>query len=245
MRLFTLKLSLLFAGLSICTWAATPAFVQQTTCTNTSPSAATLCTFSGNITPGNSIIVVLGHLSTRTISSISTATDLVAFTQCTTVQGTGIGVDIWNLHNYTGTTENQILIQSSAGAARTVANVSEWSGLSDSPCQSSNTNSGLLDANPATNSATPSSANNVAFGVGAWTADDYMSGPTNSYTRLTPAAATVTTAMEGAYLIQSSVLATSTGWTLSMGLNWATAIAVFGAPSAATPSRSLLLVGVN
>ncbi len=66
--------------------------------------------------------------------------------------------------------------------------------------------------------------------IGAWTANDYSSGPTNSFTRLTQTGGGAVF-QESAYLIQAAVTAKSTGWSLTAGINWAADIFVFGAPT--------------
>ncbi len=120
------------------------------------------------------------------------------------------------------------------------ANFSEWSGLSNAAPSATNSDFGLANPTVTTGSVVPTTANNLVIGAGAWTANDYSTGPTNSFTRMTQTGGG-TAWQEAAYLIQSSATSQSTGWGLSAGINWASAIAVFGAP-AATNSNFFLII---
>ncbi len=146
------------------------------------------------------------------------------------VVGTSIAVDVWYLHGNSDATQTGIrcLLSGLSGLPTTIA--LEFSSLTNAAPESNNTNTGVSSSTVTTNSVTPASANNLVLAVGGWTANDYQTGPTNSFIRLTPKA-NGTVDIEGAYLIQSSATANSTGWGLTAAINWAAGIAVFGAPA--------------
>lgn len=127
-------------------------------------------------------------------------------------------------------------------------NVSEWSGLNNAAPTSTNNNSGTASSTVTTGSVTPTTTNNLVIGSGAWTADDYSSGPTNGFTRLTaPPAVFFLGASEGAYINQTAITTKSTGWGLSAGIDWAATIAVFGsgAPPPTGRTSRLSMMGVS
>ncbi len=147
----------------------------------------------------------------------------------------GARTEIWYIHNIaanqTGVTidtDNEITM---------VLNASEWSGLNNAVPEATNTNTATASTTVTTNSVTPSSAANLIIGMGGWTANDYSSGPTNSFNRMTQTGVGAIF-QESGYLIQSSATANSTGWTLTAGINWAASIAAFGGPTTGpTPSQ--------
>lgn len=216
-----------FALRTSATPAPTPVLVQQATGFVDPGDTFTPITFSAQTIAGTAIIVCLSHPATTTVNAVLDS-DAVNFTQVALRTGSGVTTEIWALPNGLGGTAG-VFIDSSGTVGEIWANLTEWSGLNNAGAEATNTNSGLASSTVTTNSVTPASTRNLVIAVGGWTANDYVSGPTNSFTRMTPIGGTGTF-QESAYLIQSSATARSTGWTLSAGINWAAAIAVFGGP---------------
>lgn len=219
----------LIIGLLVC-WSlsAAPALVQQKTKGNNSGNGGT--TLTSATTTGNSIFALISILSTDSIDPASPPTidgQVLTLGPSTTV--TGAKVLLYYLNSITG--GSGVCTVSTLGATKVTVNWSEFSGLSNAGPEATNTNTGVASSTVTTNSVTPASANNLVIALGGWTANDYSSGPTNSFTRMTQICSGTTLCQEGAYLIQVSATAQSTGWSLTAGINWAASVAVFGAPS--------------
>lgn len=211
-----------------------PTLVQQKTSSGTGTS--TTITLDNPYTVGNALIVCISYsnavvsLSPNSIGSVSTSPNSEDnFAQGPSSQGTSIATDIWYFTNLTASTDTQAIVVIQVGTTRMSINVSEWHGLTDAPPDDQNTNSALASSTVTTNSVTPLTTHNLVIAAGGWVLNDYSSGPTNSFTRMTNIGAG-TIWQESAYLLQTSATAKSTGWSLSAGINWAAAIAVFGAP---------------
>lgn len=145
-------------------------------------------------------------------------------------------LQIWYGHNSSGSgTTVTVSVTGSVGHLTQVI-VSEWSGLGNAAPESTNHNSGN-STTPTTNSATPSSAVSLVIGgFGfATSSTTYSSGPTNSFTRMTPSTDAFNNwTVEGAYQIESSSSSYSTGLTLTgFGDYWGGVIAAFGGVSSA------------
>lgn len=142
--------------------------------------------------------------------------------------GTDEVTEIWYATGVAGIT--RITVSGASGAIS--ANVSEWSGLNANPedAEIANGNASTTITSP---TATPISANNVVIAVGGYNfaSNVYTAGPTNGFTRMTTTGAN-SIFQETAYKIQTSATAQSTAWTLEShsSSNWASSIAVFGAP---------------
>lgn len=212
--------------------AAPPALVQQAAITDSAGDAFGLAPV--NFMTGNSIIAIVSHPSTETTDGVSLGPDTAILGPSATVAG--IKVEIWYVHNGAGGSRSFEALTVS-GSGRISINASEWSGLANAAPEGTNTNTGLLSSTVTTGSATPVSAANLVVGAGAWTANDYSSGPTNSFTRLTQTGGGLAW-QEGAYLIQAAATVNSTGWALTAGINWAAVIAVFGAPTTSGPTNA-------
>lgn len=172
---------------------------------------------------GNAIIACISYSSTAAISSIYTADTSDSLTKIVSKTVSGVITEIWIITN---AAPNSGINVTSSGIGSFVINVSEWSGLKNAGAEATNSNSGVASSAVITNSVAPTSLHNVAIAVGAWTANDYSSGPTNSFTRMTPVVSGPF--QESAYIIGPDTAIQSTGWTLSAGINWAAAIALFG-----------------
>ena len=210
--------------------APTPALVQQKT--GTTASGDLTITMDSALTAGNAVIACISYVTPDSITGAETTgsvDNLSADIQETS--GTGIGVDIWSNTNVTGGTLT-VVIHANTGATRITANVSEWSNIG-SGIENSKSASGLASTTVVTDDGshhtTPSSARNVVIACGAWTANNYSSGPTDSFTRMT-AAGTGAVRQETAYKIQTTATAANPSWTLTSGINWAGASAAYGAP---------------
>ncbi len=203
--------------------------VQQTSATAANGGAGVTATWGTNLTAGNSVVVEIAF-SQGNINSVvlvgGGAESLTA--DITNAAPTLRRTAIWHVHNIAGGSTGVKVTNS--GANRTSFNAEEFTGLTNAGAEATNPASGTADPNPNTGSVTPVSANNIIVAVGAWTANDYQSGPTNSFQRLTQAAGG-SPFQESAYLQQSSAATNSTAWVLTVGINWGTAIAVFCAPS--------------
>lgn len=175
------------------------------------------------VTPGNLVVVCVSYVPTA--NSVTDVNDGDVFIHQVQSRGTGIGADIWTTIDTAGATD--IDITQTSGVLRLSANVSEWSAVASGTAENGNDATGVASTTVTTGSVTPLSAKNLVIAVGGWTADDYSSGPTNSFTRMTPAGGGAIW-QEAAYKIQSSAIAKSTGWTLTAGINWAAGVAVFG-----------------
>ncbi len=190
--------------------------------------------FDTALTAGNSVFMLISYLSTDAVSSpvpqITGGAGTINLTKDTTSAATvsGINTEIWYTHNISG--GQTAFRYDTDNETRLNCNASEWSGLNNAgPENSPAGNSGLLDISPVSSAVTPSSANSLVLAIGGWTADDYSSGPTNSFTRMT-ATGGGAAFQECAYLIRSNAASTTTGWTLTAGINWAVATTAFGGP---------------
>jgi len=151
-----------------------------------------------------------------------------ALTCGTAVAGTAITSNICWIHNSPAGVTGVAF--DSNNEAQLNLSVITISGLNNAVPDATNSNTAVANSTVTTNSVTPATASNLVVAVGAWTANDYSSGPTNGFTRLTQTGGG-SVFQESAYLIQSAATAKSTGWGLTAGINWAAGIAVFGAPT--------------
>lgn len=199
---------------------AGPTLVQQKTGTDTTHSV--VVTLDAPAAAGANLVVCISHIATETITSV-VGDGGETYTQIATKNGTGIAVDIW-LSDAFGSGTSVVTVNHNPEIARCNAHVSEWT-MPLTDAANTVTASGN-STSPATGTITPGNANNLLFACGGWVLDDYSSGPTNSFTRLT-AAGSGAVWQEAAYFTQTSATAKSTGWTLSAGIQWAAAIAEF------------------
>lgn len=186
-------------------------------------------TFDTSPTVGNMIIVCLDHVDTDSVNvALDNAHPATPVETYSPVGVAGLANRLLFIYDWGGEDVTAVTFTAGVGLTPIVANVSEWSGLSPLTQEDQNSNSGVAGATVTTGSATPVSSGNLMIACGGWTANDYSSGPTNSFTRMTPDG-TGAIWLEAAYKIQSSATAKSTGWTLTAGINWAAGIATFGA----------------
>ena len=201
-----------------------PQLVQQKI--GTTASGDLTITLDTDTTPGNVLTVCVAYNNSDDISTISTIENTDSFVSQASVGSAAIATGLWSLTAVRS--DSGIMIHPVTGITRITANVQEWSGLSSSTAEDAHfDSSGSFNSTVLAGVDIPSSANNLAIACGGWVADDYSSGPTDSYVRLTPAGAG-SIYLESAYLIQFSADPTSTTWSLSAGINWAAVTAVFG-----------------
>lgn len=198
--------------------------VQQAVATGTGHNNIT-ATFGAPTTNGNMILACVDSSDSDPVTVVVGTTD--SLTPAVTSTGTGIESSVFEVA--TSGDESDYKIVKSSDVLRATIWISEWSGLNNTPRETFNSNAGVASSTVTTNSVTPSSANNLIIACGGWTANDYSTGPTNSFTRATAAGAG-SVWLESAYKLQTSATAASSGWGLTAGINWASAIASYGAP---------------
>lgn len=215
-----------FSGQSVTngsTVSSGPTLVQQKTASVT--DSAITVTFDNATVNRNAVVVCISYLNTQTVAAMDFGGDDVS--QQVLSDGTGVATAIWIVpHPHNGSDLHITM----SGSTDVVVNMSEWNGLNSAEAEAINSASAVLSASVSTDPVTPNSTNNLIIAVGAWTADDYSSGPINSFVRMTPVGSGATTFQESAYKIQTTAAAADTRWTLSAGINWASVMAAFGAP---------------
>lgn len=203
-----------------------PTLVQDKANSTTAHSTLDVA-FDATTTAVNSLFAIITHTTASNI--VSVVTDNVDSLTPTTggPSVNGVVTEIWYLHNGNINGVNNITLDVDASDDLTMTIV-EVTPLNNAAEESYNSNTGTSGA-VTTNSVTPSSAKNFVIAVGSWGLNDYSSGPTNGFVRGAHAGGGGAW-QEVAYLSQSSATSKSTGWSLSASINWASAIAVFGAP---------------
>lgn len=202
------------------------AFVQQSTAlANFADTGAV--TWPAPLTAGNSVIACISfEPSVGSIYLLQVGDEPLA--QGVTVNSDAIYAEIWFLHNVTGGETFFQLLGNDYG--RMNMNIQEWSGLANVAPEALNSNIGAASNAVNTNVAIPLSDINLGIAVGAWPTDNYYAGgPTNGFTRLTPAHEGSKASQEAAYRLQDLATPLSTGWALGVPVDWAAAIGVFTA----------------
>lgn len=219
-----------FSGYSGFAPPSEPAVVQQKTATAADGSAGVTATFDTPLTADNSVIACISYVNTGgpSLSPVSLVGGLGG-TLNLEVLSSGAGVDVAILA-LTGTGAvgggETALTFSLDLARRASVVVFEVSGLASGSAESILDNTGLASDTVTIGPVTPVSTKNLVVAMGGWTANNYQSGPTDGFTRLTPTGGGAAF-QEAAYLAQSGATAKSTGWTITAA-NWAACIAVFG-----------------
>lgn len=203
-----------------------PALAQEFTVASNTSNASKTVTPTTPPTVGNSLILCIEISGANTVTGITGGGCTWAVALQFSVDS--ITTEIWYGHANDGSSGT--ITVTLTGASRTSIDLTEWSGLKNAGpegVQGGMASAGVT-ATVATGSVTPVSAKSVTMAAGGWTANGYLSGPINGYTRLTPVSSTLTF-LETAYLVKTSAAATSTGWTLTSSLEWGTVLATFGA----------------
>ena len=201
-----------------------PAFVQQAVATDA--SGVPIVAFAPAAT--NSVIMIISYLSTDGVDTNPRLTGGVStsLTLASTSTVAGVVTEIWYAH-VVGASHTAASFVGVEGT-RCSFNVSEWSGLVNEAPERPSDSSALASSTVTAGTDPPSSTSNVVIAAAAWTADNYSSGPTEGYTRMTQTGGGAVF-QEGAYLIQATNAEGFTQWTLTAPINWATASAIFGA----------------
>lgn len=202
-----------------------PGLVQQAVGTN-AVSDSVPATFGSVVGAGHSVIACVSVLSTDAVADVRTGESDTGLTRACTSTVAGVTTEIWYLHDVDPTNQSVVLFGTSS--TRGSIAISEWTTLTNAAPGATNTNAQIAATAVVTNSVTPATTRNLVIAVGGWTADQYASGPINSFTRLTPTGGGAAF-QEEAYISQSAATAKSTGWTLSLGINSASCIATFSA----------------
>lgn len=211
------------------------ALIQELYDTNNSGDLFLSLSLGNSITTGNSLILVITMASTNSINTIDLGLGVESPTLAVSKSVAGVKILIYYKHNSLGNYNDFEITTTSTG--RVSANISEWSGLKNAAPEDIDSDSALLSTAVTTPLVSPSSFSNLVIVGGGWTANNYSSGPTNSFTRLTQTGG-VAVFQEAAYLIQAAASDASSGWTLTAGINWASVIAVFGTIAAGpTPTQ--------
>jgi hypothetical protein len=228
---FALAMLSLLPSRSMFRKAVSPLFSDITLVQSKTGTAA--ITMDSPVTAGNSLIALVATNTSSTTVSGGGA----SWTKDVAQSGPAPGaIELWHGHNVSGASSVVTVTPSGRGSTFT-ANVSEWSGLSNAAAEAVNSGTDTTTA-VSTGAATNVSTNALLIAVGGWGANDYSSGPANSFSRMTNTAS-ASDFLEGAYNIVSSVASYSTAWTLTASINWAAAIAAFGAPAPGpTPTQS-------
>lgn len=204
-----------------------PVLVQQKT--GTVAAGNLTINFDAPITAGHSIVICVTSLFGVDHVSAESGADS-NFTAESLSAGTGVQTEIWFLAASSVVGGGTDVVISRLVDGRMNANISEWSGLNDAASENAKQNSASVSSTVIADGGVSSSSNNLTVAVGGWTADDYSSGPINSFTRMTAIGGGAVW-QETAYRIQlGSTDPQGSGWTLTAGINWAAATAVFGAP---------------
>lgn len=203
-----------------------PVLVQQAVAVGIDSGSGFQVNLLNAVGSGNYIIVCISH-ATGTVNSVTPGFSLADLTLVGTSIGTGITVDMFAL---TPTDPGDTFVTISATTSVSLkVSISEWSGLSNATVENEKQNATSLSSTVTTENTIPNSTNNLIIAVGGWTANNYSSGPSDGFTRMTPVGS-LSAYQEVAYLVQSSADPKNTTWMLTAPLNSTTVIAAFGAP---------------
>lgn len=133
------------------------------------------------------------------------------------------------MFSITSTGGDLTLTITATGSPSLKVSISEWSGLNDAPVEDAQPFSDALSSAVQFPHYTPVSTNNLVIVVAGWTANNYSSGPTNGFTRMTPVGS-LSAYQEVAYRVNTSATETRPTYALTAPVNYATVIAEFGAP---------------
>lgn len=206
-----------------------PQLVQQKT--GTIVGATLTITMDAPLTAGNALFVCVSYAAASSISSIITGPgSLGTGSQDNTSSKTAIANDIWYFDTVGDGTETQIVVNQSSALMRMSVWVGEFSGIAPGNASEAKSADGQTASSSVSASvASPASPNNLILASFGMVANDYSSGPTNGFTRAT-SIGSGSVFQEVGYKLQISADPASTTWTLTAGINWASAISAFGGP---------------
>ena len=186
----------------------------------------------GTFTAGNTVIACISFLDTQTVDSIILENN-GAMTEAITSTVAGVTSTIYYITN-AAASDGTVTLTTVGVGGRTSMHISEWANLANAAPEDTSTGTDVGGSTaevyivPATQD--PTSANNLVIGIGGYVnaTDDYSSGPTNSFTRLT-ATGGASVFQECGYLIRTAdhSAVTSSVATLTAPA-WAAASASFG-----------------
>lgn len=206
-----------------------PQLVQQKT--GTVIDSTLTITMDAPLTAGNALFVCVSYAAASSISSMVTGpVNLGTGTQDNTSSRTAIANDIWYFDTAGDGTETQVVVVQASALTRMSVWVGEFSGITPGLAhEGASNNSVVASSSVSTFAASMGSAVNLSIASFGMVANDYSSGPTDGFTRATPIGGG-TVYQEVGYKIQSTNVITSTTWTLTAGINWASTISAFGGP---------------
>jgi acid phosphatase type 7 len=207
------------------------AFVQQTTTAANSVASRALPAIT--VTSGNTLILALGWTPGAGNPSLSSVADNNGGTwQSTTIQssGTQARMQIWySLNHPSGSTI--VTATYSGNVSGVAANLSEWSGIATASAFDASAGTTGSSTTPSTSTVTTHNANDLVFGAAVQQGKNtIVSGPTNSFTGLTPAVTSGSSgnsSTQSAYQIESAINSYTTNWTMSGSNAWAGSIVAF------------------
>lgn len=192
------------------------------------------------VTAGNSVIVVVSYNGAA--APDRTLFESAVMSSAVLRSGVSQQVGIYFLHNVSGGVE--ATFDDSNGGPINVW-LSEWSGLANAIPEETNDATALASATVAVGPVTPASADSLILAGTGFVGNVYSSGPTDSFTRRTQTGVG-TVFQEVGSKVLAAPAATSTGWTLTVGVNWTAVIAAFGGSVAGGGgAKNLLLTGVG
>ncbi len=199
------------------------ALVQQKVGSAADGSSGITVTFDAPLAAGSSVIALLEPDPKLSVDPVLVGGGAGALALVLEQAGT-TSLQIWVIHGVTGGETG--LTFTSTAAVPVVANVSEWSGLANAGAEATNSTTGV-SASPAI-AVTPTSASNLCIAAYSTPTDDYASGPTGGFTRMTSASITGVF-METAYKIQAVVAVGAAEWSIdNPATNWTVVAAAFG-----------------
>lgn len=187
-------------------------------------SSPVTVTFDVPVTAGNSVLVQIAFDPSK--ASFSVVPRTVGGTNDELAQGVANPSDnnIWMYNYWIGSlSHGETGVTFTLDTAVPVAvNASEWHGLADAGPSATGVNS-ASDTTPSATGSTPA-ANALSIASYATVGNNYQSGPTGGWTRMTPANVTGIF-LESAYVIGTG---SSPTWTLDSAVDWSTIAATFG-----------------
>lgn len=201
-------------------------FSQAATHTVSAGNSSCTATFDDPLTPGESVIVTISFPSTAsvTVSPTMVGGDASVLTAGPAVSGGGLTIQHWFMQQTDLGGETAVTFTLNS-AVRANIHAGVFDALLYAAIEASDSSTDTI-ATITSDTITPTSDSNLVFVSTAFAANDYSSGPTNDFTRMTPVGGGGVW-QEVAYKIQSRDDDQYTVWTLTGAVNSATVISVF------------------
>lgn len=207
---------------------STVTFSQEKAATVSAGNGGCAVTFDDALTPGESVIVIISYPSTATVTVSPTMVGggAAVLTQGPVSSAGGLKIEQWYMEqtDFGGETGVTYTLNS---AVRANIHASVWDYLLYAAPEATGTGSAAASAAITTASITPVSLSNLVIEAAAFAANDYASGPTNDFIRLTPIGGGAVW-QEVAYKIQSRAIAQSTVYALTAAVNSVSIIGAYG-----------------